>query len=56
MTKFLRTLKVYVLKLPPGAPVEDMRKKFQALPEVEYAEPNYTVTIQKKSEDPPQNK
>jgi hypothetical protein len=52
VSKFLRTVKVYVLKLPPGAPVEDMRKKFQALPEVEYAEPDYTVTIQEKPESP----
>ena len=50
--KFLRIVKVYVLKLPPGATVEDMQKKFQALPEVEYAEPNYTVTIQEKPERP----
>jgi hypothetical protein len=46
VSKFLRIVKVYVLKLPPGATVEDMKKKFQTLPEVEYAEPNYTVTIQ----------
>ena len=52
VTRFLHTLKVYVLKLPPGAAVEDMVKKFQALPEVEYAEPNHTVTIQEKPESP----
>jgi hypothetical protein len=52
VTRFLRTLKVYVLRLPPGAAVEDMAKKFQSLPEVEYAEPNYTVTIQEKPEGP----
>jgi thermitase len=46
VTRFLRTLKIHVLRLPPGAAVEDMVKTFQALPEVEYAEPNYTVTIQ----------
>jgi len=46
VTKFLGTLKIHVLRLPPGAAAEDMVKKFQALPEVEYAEPNYMVTIQ----------
>jgi thermitase len=50
VTKFLRIVKVYVLKLPQGAAVEDMVKKFQALPEVEYAEPNRVVTIQEKPE------
>jgi hypothetical protein len=29
-----------------------MLKKFRALPEVEYAEPDYVVTIQKKPEKP----
>jgi hypothetical protein len=52
VTRFLRTLKVYVLRLPPGASVDEMVKKFQALPEVEYAEPDYTVTIQEKPEGP----
>jgi hypothetical protein len=36
--------------------VEDMVKKFQALPGVEYAEPNRVVTIQEKPEKPRQNK
>ena len=46
VTKFLLPLKIHVLKIAPGAAAEDMVKKFQALPEVEYAEPNYMVTIQ----------
>ena len=52
VNRFLRIVKVYVLKLPPGAAVEDMLKKFQALPEVEYAEPNRVVAIQEKPEKP----
>jgi hypothetical protein len=56
VTKFLRTLKIHVLKIPPGAAVEDMVKKFQALPGVEYAEPNRVVTIQEKPEKSRQNK
>jgi hypothetical protein len=56
VTEFLRTLKIHVLKIPPGAAVEDMVKKFQALPGVEYAEPNRVVTIQEKPEKPRQNK
>ena len=56
VTKFLPTLKIHVLKIPSGAAVEDMVKKFQALPEVEYAEPNRVVTIQEKPEKPRQNK
>ena len=56
VTEFLRTLKILVLKIPSGAAVEDMVKKFQALAEVEYAEPNRVVTIQEKPEKSPQNK
>ncbi len=41
----LSSIGVYVLKLPPGATVEAMVEKFCALPEVEYAEPNYKVSI-----------
>ena len=46
--KMLGTVGVYVLRIPKGTTVESMVEKFQTLPEVEYAEPNYTVTIRRK--------
>ncbi len=43
--KFMDKLGVYLLKLKERQSVEDAVKEFSDLPEVEYAEPNYIVTI-----------
>jgi len=49
--RFLGSLKIYVLRLPPGTAVEGAVKKFRSLPEVEFAEPNYAVTLQTPQKD-----
>jgi len=38
---------VYHIRLPKGKKVEEAVKEYSAIPEVEYSEPNYTMTIQK---------
>lgn len=43
--RFMDKLGVYLLKLKERQPVEDAVQEFSALPEVEYAEPNYIITI-----------
>ncbi len=44
--KFLENIKVYHIKLKGGQSVEDAIKEFSAVPEVEYAEPNYKIKLQ----------
>lgn len=44
--KFLESIKVYHIKLKEDQNVEDAVKEFSALPEVQYAEPNFKVKIQ----------
>ncbi len=43
--KYTENIRVYLLKLKKGQSVEDAVREFSDLPEVEYAEPNYIVTI-----------
>jgi general secretion pathway protein D len=43
--RYLEGIKVYHIRLPKGLPVEDAVKDFSALPEVEYAEPNYGLKL-----------
>jgi hypothetical protein len=43
--KIIRGLRVYHLKIPEDKTVPEMVRKYEALPEVEYAEPNYQVHI-----------
>jgi hypothetical protein len=42
----METIGAYLLKLKQGQSVEDAVAEFSALPEVQYAEPNYTIKIQ----------
>ena len=42
---YMGKLQVYLLKLKEGESVEDAAKEFSGLPEVQYAEPNYTLSI-----------
>lgn len=44
--KFMDKLNVYHIRLKKGEVVEDAVKEFTAVPEVLYAEPNYTIKIQ----------
>ncbi|MDA8242207.1 MAG: type II secretion system secretin GspD [Nitrospiraceae bacterium] len=44
--RYMEKLRVYLLKLKKGESVEDAVEEFSALPEVQYAEPNYTLKIQ----------
>jgi len=44
--QYMEKLGVYLLKLKKGQSVEDAVEEFSALPEVQYAEPNYTLKIQ----------
>ncbi|MEW6214365.1 MAG: hypothetical protein AB1478_04045, partial [Nitrospirota bacterium] len=46
VVKFIENIKVYHIKLREGQSVEDAIKEFSAIPEVEYAEPNYKVKLQ----------
>ncbi|MFI5294529.1 MAG: type II secretion system secretin GspD [Thermodesulfovibrionales bacterium] len=43
--KYTDNIRVYLLRLKEKQSVEDAVKEFSDLPEVEYAEPNYIVTI-----------
>lgn len=43
--RFMDKIGVYLLKLKKNQSVEDAVEEFSALPEVEYAEPNYIITI-----------
>jgi general secretion pathway protein D len=45
--KVIEGLRIYHIRLPKGQTVEDAVKAFSALPEVEYAEPNYIMKMQK---------
>jgi len=44
--KYLEGIKVYHLRLRSGQDVEGALKEFSKIPEVEYAEPNYTLRLQ----------
>lgn len=44
--KYMEGVKVYHIKLKEKQKVKDAIKEYQALPEVEYAEPDYKVNIQ----------
>ncbi len=46
LVKVIRTVRIHVLQIPEAESVEGMVEKYSALPEVEYAEPNYTFSIQ----------
>lgn len=37
----VKTLNIYLIKIPKSESVENMIKKFNQMPEVEYSEPNY---------------
>jgi thermitase len=43
--KIIRGIRVYQLRIPDDRTVPEMVKEYTALPEVEYAEPNYQVHI-----------
>ena len=43
--RFMDKIGVYLLKLKKNQSVEDAVEEFSALPEIEYAEPNYIITI-----------
>jgi general secretion pathway protein D len=43
--KFMDKLRVYQLRLKAKQSVEDAVDEFSKIPEVEYAEPNYVITI-----------
>jgi general secretion pathway protein D len=43
--KYLEEPGVYQIKLKKGQEVEDAARRFASLPEVEYAEPNYTIRL-----------
>ncbi len=45
--KVIEKTGVYHIRLPKGKKVEEAVKEYSAIPEVEYAEPNYTMRIQK---------
>lgn len=42
LIKFLEPIEVYQIRLREGQSIEDAVKEFSSIPEVEYAEPNYT--------------
>jgi general secretion pathway protein D len=46
LLRYMETIGAYLLKLKQGQSVEDAVAEFSALPEVQYAEPNYTIKIQ----------
>ncbi|MEW6002266.1 MAG: type II secretion system secretin GspD [Nitrospirota bacterium] len=48
--RFIESIKVYHIKLKEGQPVEEALKKFSTLPEVEYAEPNYVIKLQRQNQ------
>lgn len=43
---FMKNSGIYHIKLPKGQDVEDAVKEFSNMPEVQYAEPNYTLKMQ----------
>ncbi|MEK7698047.1 MAG: hypothetical protein AAB310_00570, partial [Nitrospirota bacterium] len=45
--EFIEGTNVCRIKLRPGQEVESAVKEFSSIPEVEYAEPNYKIKIQK---------
>jgi len=44
--KILEGIQVYHIRLPKGKEVEEAVKEFSAIPEVQYAEPNYQIRLQ----------
>jgi subtilisin family serine protease len=50
--KEFRSLNVHHVKLPKGMSVEDAIRQYKAEPEVEYAEPNFVVSVQNMPNDP----
>jgi len=47
LIKTIESIGVYRFKIPPGSTVEDMVDALNKDPQVEYAEPNYIVSITK---------
>ena len=45
LIKRIESIGVYRFKIPPGSNVKDMVDALNENPQVEYAEPNYTVSI-----------
>ncbi|UCD72352.1 MAG: hypothetical protein JSW70_04985 [Syntrophobacterales bacterium] len=45
LIKAIESIGVYRFKIPPGSTVKDMVDALNGDPQVEYAEPNYTVSI-----------
>jgi general secretion pathway protein D len=43
--RFMESIKIYHIRLKEGQVVEDAVKELSALPEVQYAEPNYTIKL-----------
>jgi hypothetical protein len=44
--KVIEGVQVYHIRLPKKKKVEEAVKEFSAIPEVQYAEPNYTLKMQ----------
>lgn len=44
---FMKNIGIYQIRLTKGQDVEDAVKEFSNIPEVQYAEPNYTLKMQK---------
>ena len=47
VVRYIAGIKVYHIRLPKGQAVEDGIKEFSALPQVEYAEPNFGIRLQR---------
>lgn len=45
--RFMESIQVYHLRLQKGQDVEDAVQEFSAMPEVQYAEPNYRIKLNK---------
>jgi len=45
VVRYIEGIRVYHIRLPKGQAVEDAVKEFSAMPEVQYAEPNYGIKL-----------
>jgi general secretion pathway protein D len=48
--RFLKYIKVYQIRLREGQSVEEAIKEYSAMPEVQYAEPNFQIKLQDRRE------
>ncbi len=53
--KYMKYIRVYQIKLKEGQPIEEARKEFSDLPEVEYGEPNFQIKVQGNGEENKKN-